>query len=147
MQYTQQAHSRKHSDNFASDTLERYQRRSISTLNMCLRWLTSGGYSLELRNSASGQIPFSLRTYITLPDDSEIFSAVAGGNRGNMLELFQNGQATPFVRDRTGCSLLHVSHGPYYLNELVTLSALINLNSMPHARTISCYAKRYSNMV
>lgn len=95
---------------FDSSTPERHQRRETSTLTIHPWWLPSRGFELGLHISASGNILPSLRPYIIQPPDSEIFYAVSGGDLNVMLRLFSSGQSSPFVRDSTGCSLLHVGY-------------------------------------
>ena len=50
-----------------------------------------------------------LRQYVVVPEDAEVFQVVKHGTLEMLVELFNDGAASPFSVDTAGWTLLHVS--------------------------------------
>ncbi|KAK0624770.1 hypothetical protein B0T17DRAFT_252429 [Bombardia bombarda] len=70
------------------------------------RWLLDKAWDLQVSVASSGW-DVCLRQYITMPEDSPVFKYAFHGNLSELLELFAGGQASPFMFDKRGRTLLH----------------------------------------
>lgn len=92
-----------------SSFLLKYIKKRSGSKSLACKRVVSRALRVDLLCSAGWKIPFGLRPYITRPAESKIFYAVAGGDLDETLRLFATGEASPYIRDTNGCSLLHVS--------------------------------------
>ncbi len=51
-----------------------------------------------------------LRQYVVVPEDAEVLRLARFKDVGQLVELFNNGEASPFSVDERGNTLLHVSY-------------------------------------
>ncbi|KAI1453100.1 hypothetical protein F4805DRAFT_388003 [Annulohypoxylon moriforme] len=79
-------------------------------------WLSWRSWELH-SIKATGSWQYNLRSYSVVPDDSEIMELAKRGHSNDMRKLFEAGLASPYDRDKYGCTLLHVAS--FYQNPSV----------------------------
>ena len=71
-------------------------------------WLLKKSWDLQVSMAYSGW-KTCFRQYVMVPDDAEVIVVVEDGTFEKLLELFNDGAASPFSVDTEGRTLLHVS--------------------------------------
>jgi hypothetical protein len=72
-------------------------------------WVSSTTWEAELTKVSTSGWTFSLNSYAIVNWESPVFQATFKGRLADLQDLFSSGQASPFLRDDTGATLLHVS--------------------------------------
>lgn len=75
-------------------------------------WLVRLGLRYQMRFSVShvyGEWTKAFRTFCVLPNDSLVFRLCEKGNLDALREMFQHGEASPYIMNEKGETLLHVS--------------------------------------
>jgi hypothetical protein len=75
-------------------------------------WISSTIWEAELTKISTSGWTFSLTSYAIVNWYSPVFEAAFEGRLEDLQYLFSSGQASPFLRDNTGATLLHVSACP-----------------------------------
>lgn len=90
--------------------LTRYRRKLLSL--RIPNWISSTIWEAELTKISTSGWTFSLTSYAIVGWFSPVFQATFEGRLADLQYLFSSGQASPFLRDDTGATLLHVSECP-----------------------------------
>jgi hypothetical protein len=102
------------------------------------KWLFGVSRAIDIyETSAIMGWNYSIQVYNVLPNSAPIFEMVSKGNIEGVQNLFSTGQASPFVRDTNGLSLLDVRD---FLMTKFRLSSKLILLSVQHGRGIWNFA-------
>ena len=85
----------------------RYRRKLLSV--RIPNWISSTIWEAEVTKISTSGWTFSLNSYAVVDWNSPVFQATFNGKLADLQYLFSSGQASPFLRDDTGATLLHVS--------------------------------------
>jgi hypothetical protein len=71
------------------------------------KWLLRRSWEVQLSMAYSGWT-FGIRSYVVLPQSSEVFQTLVHGTQDELFKLFREGRASPLSKDPNGNTLLHV---------------------------------------